>query len=384
MKTFQKITLTILTVLAMVTQLSATSWEVEVDTPDTSTISSGVSVNTLRKTGGGQLNLTGTGYSVDYIQVEDGHVYVHDAPGLYLRQPVTLGLGRYITHYTQIIVEVATGDSSFIRAPIIAAEVTKQGGGTLEFDCVGSVINYLKIKGGRVIVDASDIIPAIGLYFDGANCILEATTDINLPEVTLSFDGEIKSTKAVTMDSLILGGKVLTTDIIGDTIVNNLDASVSGGTISNADILTLNGATGSNKLTKNGSGLIQVIKDLSGALLPIDVGFGTLQVKSLGKLPSASVLICSYDSNSDGVVDAGSIFQLSASGVSGVPTAGAVPGPMVIQQYAQLSVDAGLAVPADSDAGDVFTGTLQFNSGSVLKLGDGSSWARDMTIGEAL
>ena len=308
---------------------------------------------------------------------------MHDAPSLYLRQPVTLGVGRYTTHYTQINLEVDTGDSSFIRAPIIAAEVTKQGGGTLEFDCVGSVINYLKIRGGRVIVDVSDIIPAIGLYFDGANCILEATTDINLPEVTLSFNGEIKSTKAVTMDSLILGGNVLTTDIHGDTIVNNLDTSVSGGTISNADILTLNGATGSNKLTKNGSGLIQVTRDLSGALLPIDVGFGTLQVKSLGKLPSASVLICSYDSNSDGVVDAGSIFQLSASEVSGVPTAGAVPGPMVIQQYAQLSVDAGLAVPADSDAGDVFTGTLKFNSGSVLKLGHGSSWARDMTIGEA-
>ena len=47
-------------------------------------------------------------------------------------------------------------------------------------------------------------------------------------------------------------------------------------------------------------------------------------------------------------------------------------------------MDAGLAVPADSDDGDVFTGTLKFNSGSVLKLGDGSSWARDMTIGEAL
>ncbi len=372
MKTFQKNMLTILTVLVMVTQLSATSWEVEVDTPDTSTISSGISVNTLRKTGGGQLNITGTGYSVDYIQVEDGHVYVHDAPGLYLRQPVTLGLGRYITHYTQINLEVATGHSSFIRAPIIAAEVTKQGGGTLEFDCVGSVINYLKIKGGRVIVDASDIIPAIGLYFDGANCILEATTDINLPEVTLSFDGEIKSTKAVTMDSLIFGGKVLTTDIVGDTIVNNLDASVSGGTISNADTLTLNGATGINKLTKDGSGLIQVIKDLSGALLPIDVIFGILQVRNLGKLPTAAMKI-----GATGTV--GAIFELLSN-----TAAGAVPGPMEVMQYGVLSVGDNVSVPTDTDVNDVFAGGLVFDSGSVLKLGNGSSWARNMTIGAAL
>ena len=370
---FQKFTLAFLTAMVLADQLSATSFlDVEVDGTDIGTISTGITTEILFKKGTGLLNLSGPDYDVKYITVQDGHVCVHDAPGLYLRQPVTLGLGTYITHYTQINLEVDAGDRATVRAPIIAAEVTKKGGGTLDFDCLGSIINYLKIQGGRVIVDASDIIPAIGLYFDGASCILEATTDIDLPEVTLSFDGAINSTKAVTMDSLILGGKVLTTDIVGDTIVNNLDARVSGGTISNADTLTLNGATGSNKLTKDGSGLIQVIKDLSGALLPIDVIFGILQVRNLGKLPTAAMKI-----GATGTV--GAIFELLSN-----TAAGAVPGLMEVQQYGVLSVGDNVSVPADTDANDVFAGGLLFDSGSVLKLGAGSSWARDITVGTAL
>ncbi|MEI7493148.1 MAG: hypothetical protein WCJ92_00940 [Alphaproteobacteria bacterium] len=372
MTIFQNFTLAFLTTMVMAGQLSATSLDVEVDGTDTGTISAGITTETLFKKGSGLLDLTGPDYNIDYITVQDGHVYVHGAPGLYLRQPVTLGLGRYITHYTQINLEVDTGDSSRVTAPIIAAEVTKKGGGTLDFDCVGSIIDYLRIQGGRVIVDASDIIPAIGLYFDGANCILEATTDINLPEVTLSFDGAINSTKAVTMDSLILGGKVLTTDIVGDTIVNNLDTSASGGTIANADTLTLNGATGSNLLIKSGSGYILVVVDLHSASLPIDVVEGTMRVSGVGKLPTAAMTIGATGS-------VGAIFELCSNTV-----AGAVPGLMEVQQYGVLSVDDNISVPAAHTAGDVFTGGLLFDSGSVLKLGAGSSWARDIVVGTAL
>ncbi len=371
---FQKFTLAFLTAMVLADQLSATSFlDIEVDGTDSGTISTGITTETLFKKGTGLLNLTGSGYDVKYITVQGGHVHVPDmGTGLYLTTPVTLGVGRYITHYTQINLEVATGDSSFIRAPIIAAEVTKQGGGTLEFDCLGSIINYLKIQGGRVIVDASDIIPAIGLYFDGASCILEATTDINLPQVTLSFDGEIKSTNAVTMNSLILGGKVLTTDIVGNTIVNNLDTSASGGTIANADTLTLNGATGSNLLIKSGSGYILVVVDLHSASLPIDVVEGTMRVSGVGKLPTAAMKI-----GATGTV--GAIFELLSN-----TAAGAVPGLMEVQQYGVLSVGDNVSVPTDTDVNDVFTGGLVFDSGSVLKLGAGSSWARDITVGTPL
>ena len=370
---FQKFTLAFLTAMVLADQLSATSFlDVEVDGTDIGTISTGITTETLFKKGTGLLNLTGSGYDVKYITVEDGHVYVDGASGLYLIQPVTLGLGTYITHYTQINLEVDAGDRATVRAPIIAAEVTKKGGGTLDFDCLGSIINYLKIQGGRVIVDASDIIPAIGLYFDGASCILEATTDINLPQVTLSFDGEIKSTNAVTMNSLILGGKVLTTDIVGNTIVNNLDTSASGGTIANADTLTLNGATGSNLLIKSGSGYILVVVDLHSASLPIDVVEGTMRVSGVGKLPTAAMKI-----GATGTV--GAIFELLSN-----TAAGAVPGLMEVQQYGVLSVGDNVSVPTDTDVNDVFTGGLVFDSGSVLKLGAGSSWARDITVGTPL
>jgi hypothetical protein len=369
----QRFTLAILTALVMLSQLNATSINIQVDGADTAAISAGISTETLFKKGSGLLELTGAGYDIGYITVEDGHVYVRDTnPQLYLRTPVTLDIGRYITHYTQINLEVDTGDSSRLTAPVIAADVTKKGGGTLDFDCSGSIIDYLRIQGGRVIVDASDIIPAIGLYFEGANCILDATTDINLPEVTLSFDGAINSTKTVTMDSLILGGKVLTTDILGNTIVNNLDTSASGGTISNADTLTLNGAIGSNPLVKSGSGFILVTVNLSGASLPIDVVAGTLRVSDAGRLPTAAVTI-----GATGTV--GAIFELCSN-----TAAGAVPGLMEVQQYGVLSVDDNISVPADHTAGDVFTGGLKFDSGSVLKLGAGSFWARDIVVRTAL
>jgi hypothetical protein len=369
MTIFQNFTLAFLITMVLADQLSATSLDVEVDGTDTSTISAGISAETLFKKGSGTLNLTGADYNLLYLTVNDGHVYVHDAPSLYLRQPVTLGVGSYITHYTQINLEVATGDSATITAPIIAAEVTKKGGGTLDFDCAGSIIDYLKIEDGTVIIDASDIIPAIELDLGG---ILRATTDLSIPKITMTNSGEIHSTNAITIGSLVLAGHTLTTDILGSTIVNNLDTSASGGTISNADTLTLNGAIGSNPLVKSGSGFILVIADLSGTSLPIDVVAGTMRVSGVGKLPAAAMTI-----GATGTV--GAIFELCSN-----TAAGAVPGLMEVQQYGVLSVDDNISVPADHTAGDVFTGGLLFDSGSVLKLGAGSSWARDIVVGTAL
>jgi hypothetical protein len=369
MTIFQNFTLAFLITMVLADQLSATSLDVEVDGTDTSTISAGISAETLFKKGSGTLNLTGADYNLLYLTVNDGHVYVHDAPSLYLRQPVTLGVGSYITHYTQINLEVATGDSATITAPIIAAEVTKKGGGTLDFDCAGSIIDYLKIEDGTVIIDASDIIPAIELDLGG---ILRATTDLSIPKITMTSNGEIHSTNAITIGSLVLAGHILTTDILGSTIVNSVDTSASGGTISNADTLTLNGAIGSNPLVKSGSGFILVIADLSGTSLPIDVVAGTMRVSGVGKLPAAAMTI-----GATGTV--GAIFELCSN-----TAAGAVPGLMEVQQYGVLSVDDNISVPADHTAGDVFTGGLLFDSGSVLKLGAGSSWARDIVVGTAL
>jgi hypothetical protein len=65
--------------------------------------------------------------------------------------------------------------------------------------------------------------------------------------------------------------------------------------------------------------------------------------------------------------------------------AGCAPGTAVVRSGATVLVDAALAVPAagDSSSSDLF-GTLEFQTGSILKLGAGASWARNISVGTAL
>ena len=72
--------------------------------------------------------------------------------------------------------------------------------------------------------------------------------------------------------------------------------------------------------------------------------------------------------------------------LSGAST-GCVPGQTAIQSGGILKVNAGITVPASDWSTDLFgvgtADTLQFNSGSTLKLGNGASWARNITVGTA-
>ncbi len=80
----------------------------------------------------------------------------------------------------------------------------------------------------------------------------------------------------------------------------------------------------------------------------------------------------------------GGLLQL----MDAIPTS--VPGITEIQLGGKLQVLAGVSVPAnDASNGDVFNdgetgGSLQFDAGSTLKLGNGSIWARDITVDAAL
>ncbi len=66
-------------------------------------------------------------------------------------------------------------------------------------------------------------------------------------------------------------------------------------------------------------------------------------------------------------------------------TADCMPGTNVVNSGATLQVDASLTVPAaSSTAGAELFGTLKFDSGSTLKLGNGAVWARAITVGTAL
>jgi len=101
--------------------------------------------------------------------------------------------------------------------------------------------------------------------------------------------------------------------------------------------------------------------------VPINVGSGiNLQVASGGKLPNASV-------------DVTGQLEIQTA------TANQCPGNVVIKNAGVLNVAPSIAVPADGAAtsSDLF-GTLNFNSGSTLRLGNGASWARNITVATAL
>jgi hypothetical protein len=103
------------------------------------------------------------------------------------------------------------------------------------------------------------------------------------------------------------------------------------------------------------------------ARVPINVGSGiNLQVASGGKLPNASV-------------DVTGQLEIQTA------TANQCPGNVVIKNAGVLNVAPSIAVPADGAAtsSDLF-GTLNFNSGSTLRLGNGASWARNITVATAL
>lgn len=396
MKIGQKFTLLSLITLLQVAQLcGTTSWNVEVDGTDTGNITQGVTVGTIIKKGTGTLNVSGLQYDVDGIEVDEGKVYVNDAPDLYITnsitgafipQPATLlssilfngAIYNDVIYWTKLMaffVDVPTG-TAYIENTIISPLLDKIGAGTANF-MTKLITHYLKISAGIAII-RYDGVPSVsvqlGATLQPSTNLLNETGSAAIPNVTMISNGTISNTfgYAVEMLSLALEGFVLITNN-ASTVVDSLDATTAGGTISNADQLTLNGAQGNNPVTKEGIGTMIAAEDLSDSAIPLDVLSGTLQVVGNGKLPTAPVTI--------DATDGGSTFELSASDTAGIPTAGAVPGPMEVQSGCTLLVDANLTVPANTDAKDVFTGGLKMRPGSILELGDGVVWMRPINVG---
>jgi len=361
-----------------VTQLSASEWNVEVDGSDTAYSTVGLAVHTLNKRGTGQLNITGGVYDMDFINVEAGTVYINgvNTDYIYLQQPITLTAGeKYPVRKARLNVRVDTGETAYSSGSITSAVVKKIGGGVAVFEGTGCEVAYLVVLDGVAVLNAAYLIPDISAQLGTS---IQANSDIPLPNVTMIADGSISfyltpEAYLVTIEELVLAGFTLTT-ANKKTIVTVLDTSVSGGTISNTDQMILDGARGSNLLTKLGIGLMTAEQDLSGASMPIDVLRGILQVIGFGKLPAGNITI-------DNAFGYESVFKLSASTVVGVPLAGAVPGLMEVKSGCMLEVDADLSVPSASSASDVFTGGLKMNGGSTLKLGDGVDFGRDIVVG---
>ena len=185
---------------------------------------------------------------------------------------------------------------------------------------------------------------------------------------------------SVTSDAIITGGnvKVASASPFGANIIMNggaLETTAAmnvpmlvinaNSTLTADAAATLTGMDGTQKLTIAGTGIVTPA-DLSGAGAAVDIsGKVNFGASAASKLPAADVNVLS-----------GGLAKVMAA------TADCAPDDMIVQSGGVLEVADSVSVPA-SGAGDLF-GTLKFNTGSTLKLGNSTVWARAITVGVAL
>lgn len=220
-------------------------------------------------------------------------------------------------------------------------------------------------------VESGNINAATVQKIGAGDLILAGTDNSHLSALTIANGtvtiGSNSNSDAGAMPAAVAfnGGSQLIVDV-GNAAVPVLTMTQPGELVANGDS-TLAGVTGASKLTISGGGAVTPA-DLHASTTPVDIS-GTVNVGAAGHLlPASAVTVLS-----GGLVD-----------IKGT-TMDCMPGTNVVNSGATLQVDDALSVPAAGIAGsgDLF-GTLKFGSGSTLRLGAGSSWARNITIGAAI
>ena len=240
-------------------------------------------------------------------------------------QKLTLGLFAVVSLAAVNTVNGAELEINFTNGAELAGTVTGKanfnGSGDVLFS--GSASDTVKVTAGNVKV-ASAAVFGTDIVMNGGS--LEATAAMDLPSM------------AVNANSTL-----------------NADANV-----------TLLGMSGTSKLAITGVGVVTPA-DLSAAPTAVDIS-GTVNVGASGsKLPAGNVNVLS-----GGLVD---IKGLAAN---------CVPGAMEVKSGAKLQVESGLTVPSAADSATDLFGTLNFNSGSALKLKNGAVWGRTIVVGTAV
>ena len=241
-------------------------------------------------------------------------------------QKLTLGLLTVVASSaafaSNLIIDVDTGDTATVSS-VITGTAQKIDAGTLVMSGANvSSLTNLEIAGGLVQYAASGNVGA---------------------QVTFA-GGNLQTTAAADIPALVM----------------NADATVTAGGAG-----ALAGLSGSNKLTIAGTGIVTPA-DLSGAGAAVDIsGKVNFGASSASKLPAADINVLS-----------GGLAKVMAA------TANCAPDDMIVQSGGVLEVATSVNVPADTGA-DLF-GTLKFNSGATLKLGNLARWERAITVGTAL
>jgi len=255
------------------------------------------------------------------FQDSSGRIYLSDSRNNRIRR---LALTAPATSLT---IEVNGTDSATVSAALAATTVRKTGSGTAVLSGNNSGASTLQFNAGLVQVSATNNMGA-SLAFAGGNMEITSGT-VAVPAAAMNQAGRITTNASAAVSSIAApyGSALLT--IAGPGVVTAGDMSVSATPLSIPGVVHV----GASSASKMPTGVATV---LSGGL-----------VKIMGA------------------------------------TASSVPGATEIQSGGVLEVLASVAVPVHTSAADIF-GTLKFNSGSILKLGAGVSWARNMRIGTAL
>jgi len=258
-----------------------------------------------------------------------------------------------------INIEVDGTDSATVSAPLTAATVNKTGSGTAILSGNNSstvtnlIIGSTAAQGGLVQVSAAANL--------GANTQLISQSTLEI----LTGSGTAGSPNSVVIPGTLASSAPTPSAGTGNILIADQYTTVALNAISS-------GASIYSALTLAGAGVITV-GNLSSSPKTIMIT-GNVNVGASGsKLTTGAT-----------TVKPGGLLEIMGS------TAASVPGATEIQNGAVLQVAASVAVPANgSSHGDIFNngstgGSLKFDTGATLKLGAGSSWARNITVGTAL
>ncbi|MEI7494462.1 MAG: hypothetical protein WCJ92_07715 [Alphaproteobacteria bacterium] len=298
-------------------------------------------------------------------------------------QKFTLGLLAVVatstsTFASNIFLDVESGSAT--HSGVITGTAQKIGGGTLVMsgandNATHTVLTNLAINNGRVQYGATGNVGAKVTMADtfGSGVALE----VLMGAATVASGSAIIAAKSVVVPPLAMtsaaqlqiDANVAATLSAFDsgTAALSLVAQSSAAALAAPAVASL-GATSVAPFTCTAIAASVLGTSATGYVyaVPINVGSGVnLQVASGGRLPNAQV-------------DVSGQLEIQTA------TANQCPGSVIIENAAVLYVDSAVAVPADSPAASDLFGSLKFNSGSTLKLGNGASWARNITVVDSL
>ena len=265
-------------------------------------------------------------------------------------QKLTLGLLTVVAtssaFASNLVIEVAGSDVATVSGAI-AGTASKIGSGEVVLSGNNADLTLLTLSNGKVEINAANSMPDAVTFNTNAGNILEINAaSASVPALTMTTAGKL----LCTLDTSLVGapsGAALTVGAAASkvlTIGADLSAGTSDMVIESAATVAVGAASG-NKMP--------------AASAPDVTVAGILQLKS-----NMAGGYCAGDNIINGTL----LVDASVS----------------VPAYAAATNSANTDFFNHWDGSSASEGSLKFNSGSTLKLGNGAVWARAITVGTAL